>query len=169
MFRWFWTIFSLGAPVSLINSSLYSSSNALIISFYVLLIQSMSEVQVHAEINGLFNDMRMRRTHKFALFDIEGKKKIVADVCSDPCKTKTKEEDEVQFHRMKEQLTNEPRYILYDFGFMKKDGRRVNKLAFIFWWVRLFSVFIASDSAQYFPLVSRHFRLDFTSSTESEL
>ena len=34
---------------------------------------------------------------------------------------------------MKEQLTNEPRYILYDFGFMKKDGRRVNKLAFIFW------------------------------------
>ena len=60
---------------------------------------------------------------------------------------------------MKEQLTNEPRYILYDFGFMKKDGRRVNKLAFIFWWVRLFSVFIAGDSAQNFPLVSRHFNL----------
>ena len=113
--------------------SLYSSSDALIISFYVLLIQSMSEVQVHAEINGLFNDMRIRRTNKFALFDIEGKKKIVADVCGDPCKTKTKEEDEAQFNRMKEQLTNEPRYILYDFGFMKKDGRRVNKLAFIFW------------------------------------
>ncbi|CAH3199115.1 unnamed protein product [Porites evermanni] len=93
----------------------------------------MSGVQVDAEINGLFNDMKMRSTHKFALFNIEGKKKIVADVCGNPCKTETKEEDEAQFNRMKEQLTNEPRYILYDFGFMKKDGRRVNKLAFIFW------------------------------------
>ena len=125
--------FQISNIIGLINFSLYSSSDALIISFYVLLIQSMSEVQVHAEINGLFNDMRMRRTHKFALFDIEGKKKIVADVCGDPCKTKTKEEDEAQFNRSKEQLTNEPRYILCDFGFMKKDGRRVNKLALIFW------------------------------------
>ena len=93
----------------------------------------MSGVQVDAEIKGLFNDTKMRSTHKFAFFNIEGKKKIVTDVCGDPCKTETKEEDEVQFNRMKEQLTNEPRYSLYDFGFMKKDGRRVNKLAFIFW------------------------------------
>ena len=128
----------------------------------------MSGVQVDAEINGLFNDMKMRSTHKFALFNIEGKKKIVADVCGNPCKTETKEADEAQFNRMKEQLTNEPRYILYDFGFMKKDGRRVNKLAFIFWWVRLFFVFFG-DRAWNFPLVSRNFRLDFTSSTESEL
>ena len=82
----------------------------------------MSGVQVDAEINGLFNDMKMRSTHKFVFFNIEGKKKIVADVCGNPCKTETKEEDEAQFNRMKEQLTNEPRYILYDFGFMKKDG-----------------------------------------------
>ena len=57
----------------------------------------------------------------------------IVDVCGDPCKTEAKEEDEAQFNKMKEQLTNEPRYILYDFGFMMKDGRNVNKLAFIFW------------------------------------
>ena len=36
----------------------------------------MSGVQVDAEINGLFNDMKMRSTHKFVFFNIEGKKKI---------------------------------------------------------------------------------------------
>ena len=93
----------------------------------------MSGVQLDAETNGLFNDMRLRSTHKFAFFKIEGKKKIVVDVCGDPCRAEGKEEDEAQFNRMKEQLSNEPRYILYDFGFMKEDGRKVNKLAFIFW------------------------------------
>ena len=93
----------------------------------------MSGVEVDAEINVLFNDMKLRSTHKFAFFKIEGKKKIIVDVCGDPCKTEAKEEDEAQFNKMKEQLTNEPRYILYDFGFMNKDGRKVNKLAFIFW------------------------------------
>ena len=93
----------------------------------------MSGIQVDAEINGLFNDMKLRSTHKFAFFKIEGKKKIVVDVCGDPCKTETKEEDKAQFNRMKEQLSNEPRYILYDFGFMNEDGRKVDKLAFIFW------------------------------------
>ena len=126
-------IFQISNIIGLINFSLCSSSDALIISFYVLLIQSLSEAQVHAEINGLFNDMRLRSTHKFAFFKIEGKKKIVVDVCGDPCKTEAKEEDEAQFNKMKEQLSKEPRYILYDFGFMKKDGRKVNKLAFIFW------------------------------------
>ena len=34
--------------------------------------------------------------------------------------------------KMKEQLSKEPRYILYDFGIMMKDDRKVNKLAFSF-------------------------------------
>ena len=63
----------------------------------VLLIQSMSGIQVDAEINGLFNDMRLRSTHKFAFFKIEGKEKIVADVRGDPCIPQAKEEDEAQF------------------------------------------------------------------------
>ena len=93
----------------------------------------MSRIQVDAEINGLFYDMKLRSTHKFAFFKIEGKKKIIVDVRGDPCITEAKEEDEAQFNKMKEQLSKEPRYILYDFGFMMKDGRKINKLAFIFW------------------------------------
>ena len=93
----------------------------------------MSGIQVDAEINGLFYDTKLRSTHKFAFFKIEGKKKIIVDVRGDPCITEAKEEDEAQFNKMKEQLSKEPRYILYDFGFMMKDGRKVNKLAFIFW------------------------------------
>ena len=62
------------------------------------------------------------------------------------------EDEEAQFDRMKEQLPNEPRYILYDFGFMKKDSRRVEKLAFIFLCVTLFSVFLTGHKI--FPLVS---------------
>ena len=57
----------------------------------------MSGIQVDAEINGLFNDMRLRSTHKFAFFKIEGKEEIVADVRDDPCITQAKEEDEAPF------------------------------------------------------------------------
>lgn len=92
----------------------------------------MSGVEVDAEINSLFNDMKLRSTHKFAFFKIENKKKIIVDVLGDPCKTEAKEEDEAQFNQMKGQLNNEPRYILYDFGFTTKDGRIIKKLAFIF-------------------------------------
>ena len=93
----------------------------------------MSGVQLDAGISGLFNDMKLRSIHKYAFFKIEGKKKIIVDVCGDPCKTEAKEEDEAQFNKMKEQLSKEPRYILYDFGFTNKNGRIINKLAFIFW------------------------------------
>ena len=93
----------------------------------------MLGIQVDPEVNSLFNEIKLRSTNKFAFFKIEKKKKIVADLCGDPCKTETKEEDEEQFNIMKAKLTNEPRYILYDFEFKKKDGRKINKLAFIFW------------------------------------
>ena len=93
----------------------------------------MSGIEVDAEINSLFNDMKLKSTHKFAMFEIEGKKKIIVDVRGDPCITEAKEEDEAQFNQMKGQLNNEPRYILYDFGFTNKDGRKIKKLAFIFW------------------------------------
>ncbi|XP_078382802.1 uncharacterized protein LOC144665416 [Oculina patagonica] len=48
--------------------------------------------------------------------------------------TDTVEEDEKQFNNMKSLLTNqEPRFILYDFGFTNKEGRKINKLVLIFW------------------------------------
>ena len=77
--------------------------------------------------------MKLRSTHKWATFKIENKKKVVEDEKGDPCKTESKEEDKTCFDELGEKLGKEPRYILYDFGFTNKEGRKINKLAFIFW------------------------------------
>lgn len=96
----------------------------------------MSGIEVDEEIPTLFNDMKLRSTHKYATFKILNKKKVVLDVTGDPCTTENKEDDKAQFEILKEQIKEpkEPRYILYDFGFTKKDdNRKIRKLAFIFW------------------------------------
>lgn len=82
----------------------------------------------------LFNDMKLRSIHKWATFKIEKKKKIILDQAGDPTKTEDKDDDRACFGALQASLTDEPRYILYDFGFKTaKEGRIVNKLAFIFW------------------------------------
>lgn len=95
----------------------------------------MSGINVDPSISTLFNDMRLRSVHKYAAFKIVNKKKVVIDndILGGPIATETKEEDAKQFNEMKNLLTKEPRYILYDFGFTNNEGRKINKLAFIFW------------------------------------
>ena len=93
----------------------------------------MSGIEVDSEITTLFNDMKLRSTHKYATFKIENKKKVVLDASADPCKTEDKAADKEQFEALGALLGKEPRYILYDFGFTNKEGRIINKLAFIFW------------------------------------
>ena len=93
----------------------------------------MSGVEVDPTIPPLFNDMKLKSTHKFMTFKIEKKKKVVVDVQGDPNKTESKEDDKVFFDDMKSQFTDEPRYVLYDFGFTLESGRKLNKIAFIFW------------------------------------
>lgn len=95
--------------------------------------QSMSGIEVDPEIVTLFNDMKLRSVNKYATFKIVNKKRVEIDVKGDPAKTEDKEEDKTQFGTLAAILTNEPRYILYDFGFTNKEGRKINKLAFIFW------------------------------------
>ena len=95
--------------------------------FHVVLIQSMSGVEADEEVGTLFNEMKLSSTNKYAFFKI--------DKLGDPCVTTTKEDDKKQFEKMKEEVfaKDEPRYILYDFGFTIKDGRKIKKLALIFW------------------------------------
>ena len=93
----------------------------------------MSGVEVDEECKSLFDDMKLRSTHKYATFKILKKKEIVVDILGDPAVTETKEDDEVIFDQLKSTLTLEPRYILYDFGFTTSRGKMVKKLAFIFW------------------------------------
>ena len=93
----------------------------------------MSGIEVDPDIPTLFNDIKLRSTHKWAMFKIENKKKIILDKTGDPAPTLNKEDDKVHFDQLKAELGKEPRYILYDFGFTIKDGRVIKKMAFIFW------------------------------------
>ena len=93
----------------------------------------MSGIEIDSEITTLFNDMKLRSTHKYATFKIENKKKIIVDEMGDPHDTEHKDDDREQFLGLKAKLTREPRYILYDFGFTNKEGRKIKKLGFIFW------------------------------------
>ena len=95
--------------------------------------QSMSGIETDPEVTTLFNEMKLRNTHKFMTFKIEGKKKIVVDEKGDPVSTETKEEDKAAFGVLTALLKKEPRYVLYDFGFTNKEGRKIGKIAFIFW------------------------------------
>ena len=98
----------------------------------------MSGIEVDSGIAPLFNELKLRSTHKFATFKIEKKKKIIVDHLADPVQTETREQDKAEFDKLKELVTssNEPRYILYDFSFqMAKDNRSIKKIAFIFWYV----------------------------------
>ena len=93
----------------------------------------MSGIEVDKEIPVLYNEMKLRSTNKYMTFKIENKKKVVVDYASDPKKTSNKEEDKESFAELKERLTKEPRYILYDFGFTNKESREIRKIAFVFW------------------------------------
>lgn len=93
----------------------------------------MSGIEVDSEIVSLFNEMKLRSTNKYATFKIVNKKKVEIDVKGEPAKTEDKDDDKAKFAELGALLTNEPRYILYDFGFTNKEGRKINKLGFIFW------------------------------------
>ena len=93
--------------------------------------QPTSGIEIDPEIATLFNGIKLRKTHKWATFKIENK--IVIDELGDPCTTENNEEDKAAYAKMMDTLSNEPRYILYDFGVSLKDGKKFSKLAFIFW------------------------------------
>lgn len=52
--------------------------------------------------------MKIRSSHKYAIFKIENNKKIVIDYTSEPKETETKEDDRTWFEKLKEKLGDEP-------------------------------------------------------------
>lgn len=95
----------------------------------------MSGIAIDEEVTTLYNDVKMKQTNKYVTFRIEKEKTVVVDLKADPNKTEEKDEDKKSFDELKDKLVelNEPRYVLYDFGFTAKGGRKLSKLAFIFW------------------------------------
>ena len=80
-------------------------------------------------------EVKWKHTHKYVTFCIENEKKVVVDQMGEENMTEEIDEDKKFFEELKQQLIdlNEPRYVLYDFGFTSEDGMEVTKLAFIFW------------------------------------
>lgn len=95
----------------------------------------MSGIAIDEEVTTVYNDVKMKQTNKYVTFRIEKEKTVVVDEKADSCKTEEREVDKKQFDALKEKLVelNEPRYVIYDFGFTAKGGRKLSKLAFIFW------------------------------------
>ena len=92
----------------------------------------MSGIKVDPAIADLFMDMKKRKTNKWAIFKISlDQKLVIVDQKGDPCEDLDK--DEEKFKEFLENLPHEPRYCLFDFNFVSKEGRKINKLAFIFW------------------------------------
>ena len=81
-----------------------------------------------------FIKMIMKSDHKFVIFKIQNSKKVVVDMKDDPMCTENKVDDKIMFDYMKGELPqDEPRYIIYEFGFRTREHRPISKLAFIFW------------------------------------
>ena len=95
----------------------------------------MSGIEVDESIATLYNEMKMRKTHKWATFRINDEKtSIVIDELGEPKDTGSVADDKEAFGELAGKLVaSQPRYILYDFNFVGKEGRKVEKLAFIFW------------------------------------
>jgi len=99
---------------------------------------SMSGIKVDPEVAQFFsNDMNLKKYHKFAAFKLsKDQKKVVIDndLKGPKSSTKDREADKEFFNQLKEQLRpDEPRFLLYDFGFARQDGREIQKLAFLYW------------------------------------
>merc|ERR1712050_219024 len=96
---------------------------------------AMSGIEIDPSIKTKFDELKLKKTHKFATFKIsDDGKKVVIDQLGDPVATETMDDDSACFEKLKDVIVgNDPRYIIYDFGFVAKSGRKVEKLAFIYW------------------------------------
>ena len=97
-----------------------------------------SGIQVDPQVGEIYNEVKMRRKlYKYLIFNIKNKESIeLFDQGETLAKaTESREDCSVHFEQLKAQLISckEPRYVLYDFGFTMKDGRKCEKIAFIFW------------------------------------
>jgi cofilin len=69
-----------------------------------------------------FNDMRMKRTHRYVILKVEGSQAVLESVGA----------REATFDAFKEAMPkNEPRFAVYDLEFKKEDGRSESKVVFI--------------------------------------
>ena len=97
----------------------------------------MSGLDVDPDCDSAFEDMKNTFSDKFITFKVWEKKKIIVDQRSGPKRTESMEEDEEVFQELVALLKDEPRYILYDFGFKSSQMGEIRRIAFLLWYVGL--------------------------------
>lgn len=98
---------------------------------------AMSGINVEQEVVDIFQLIKNKKGPKFVAFRLSNNKKSVIvdhDIKGEKIKTTDVEEDKKHFQKLLDmQKDEEPRYIIYDFGFKQEDGKINEKLAFISW------------------------------------
>lgn len=97
-----------------------------------------SGIEVSSEVSELYSNVKLKReAYKYVIFHIENQKAITTFKLGPKLErdTESKEEDRVHFEELKAELLErkEPRYVIYDFGFTSAEGRKLHKIAFIFY------------------------------------
>ena len=103
---------------------------------------SMTGVKLDCEVVPFINSMNIGKGHKFAIFEFSEDQKFIKHCYSEEQnpkqRTKTKEEDNEAFERLKKYLTDHekkasPSYIIYDFSFTSETlgGRTVEQLVML--------------------------------------
>jgi cofilin len=84
-----------------------------------------SGVKVSEDCVTVFNEIKLKHTKRYIIYKIENKKQIVIE------KEGAKEETYDDF--VKSIPKDEPRYAVVDFEYTTEDGRKQEKLVFVFW------------------------------------
>ena len=82
----------------------------------------------------VFNDMKLHSKYKWITFKIENKNKVVVAESRPGDPSLIDDADRAAWNELASSLTDKnPRYILYDMSFNSPDGRKINKIFFMFW------------------------------------
>jgi cofilin len=96
---------------------------------------SASGVKTDPEIPTRYDSLKLRSEKAFMCCMIKDKTLITFDdQIEAPASTQSGEENEAVFNDLKAKLVDkEPRYIVFDFRFPSAEGKKIEKLAFVFW------------------------------------
>ena len=94
-----------------------------------------SGIKMNPECKAMFTAIKDNHKHGYAVMMIKDKKEIVLEKFVDPHPDKTPETSERIFGEMRaEVLASEgPRYILFDFSYLRASGTSKDVVVYIYW------------------------------------
>ncbi|XP_003389639.1 PREDICTED: cofilin-like [Amphimedon queenslandica] len=96
---------------------------------------SMDGTEVSPDVKAMYESIKKHHAKKWAFFEIDRSKRVVLTQSGEGRDITKREEDKKIFEgEVKAKLRDDqPLYILYDFEFTTKEGRLIEKIAFITW------------------------------------